>query len=579
MLSDPQHNEAGNLRVLLAPSRDTGGGAAPSKGAKLTPETLISYLENGEIEAFNAARTSSRGRLDLSGIQSLAGKNLTGANLSRVVLVNANLANTILDFATCVDADLSGAIMDGVSAREADLTKARMLRTSCRKGKFAANFENAVMVETNLAGASLDAARFTHANMERSILFQCRGKGIVFEKANLIEANATLSMFDETTSFKGAYIRDLKHSGFACKASLLTEAISDQDPPPGTFKVSAPEVYESRLINGIIGTDRDKYEQAMGALESLIGLSSVKRAVYQLLDSVQMEQQELLLGLPEVKINQHYAFTGAPGTGKTTVARLFGQLLHSLGYLEKGHVVEVSRKDLVGEFKGHTAPLTYKKVVEAFGGILFIDEAYSLFQDDKDNFGKESMETLLKAMEDHSGQFVVILAGYTDRMKQFIDTNPGLESRVSDTIEFPSYASGELSEIYDKMLSSAQRVCDGRFLAYSNLLFAMESAKNLPSFGNGRFVRNVFTDTILNQRSRNAEQLRSGGKVKKEAARLVLAEDIPFEPYTGRSPSEINIGALRWIAQDGTEYTWKDLRQNMKPFPVLSPDCLKELMK
>lgn len=239
-------------------------------------------------------------------------------------------------------------------------------------------------------------------------------------------------------------------------------------------------------------------ESALAKLEALIGLGEVKAQVKSFINRQNLNTLRQAQGLKAMKLNLHIVFSGAPGTGKTTVARILGDILHCAGLLEKGHVVEVSQPQLVGQYVGTTSPLVKARVEEALGGILFIDEAYSLL--DKNNspstIKTDAINTLLKLMEEYEGRFMVIAAGYPDEMDEFVRFNPGLHSRFRETIFFAGYTDEELSEIYKSIAEQGEYVlspgCD------EALATAIKNAPNrhVVHFGNARYVRNLFEETL-----------------------------------------------------------------------------------
>lgn len=199
-----------------------------------------------------------------------------------------------------------------------------------------------------------------------------------------------------------------------------------------------------------------RIEAVLAELDSLVGLGSVKRMVREIRAFVHVQQQRTRAGLLRQQTALHMAFTGHPGTGKTTVARLIGRLFKEMEVLPKGHLIEVERADLVGEYIGHTAQRTRDLVRRALGGVLFIDEAYSLARGGEKDFGRECIDCLVRAMEEHRDELVVILAGYPDEMNHLVDQNPGLRSRIAVWIHFPDYSPAELIEISRRMLQRWQ---------------------------------------------------------------------------------------------------------------------------
>ena len=245
---------------------------------------------------------------------------------------------------------------------------------------------------------------------------------------------------------------------------------------------------------------------AMEELDDLIGLTSVKALVRELQAFVEIQRRRAAMDLAAEPLVLHMVFKGNPGTGKTTVARILGRIFREMGILPKGHLVEVERADLVGEYIGHTAQKTREQIKNALGGVLFIDEAYSLARGGEKDFGKEAIDTLVKAMEDHKDHLLVILAGYLQEMEWFIRSNPGLRSRFPIHINFPDYTVDELLAIADQMLRVRQYrlTPQGREKLVQILQERQQSSS--ADKGNARDVRNIIEASIRRQALRLFEK-------------------------------------------------------------------------
>ena len=237
-------------------------------------------------------------------------------------------------------------------------------------------------------------------------------------------------------------------------------------------------------------------------INELVGLAPVKEYVFGLADNLQVQQRRAAAGLKTASLSMHMIFTGNPGTGKTTIARLVARYLKAIGALKGGQLVEVTRADLVGRYTGHTAPLTNSVIESALGGVLFIDEAYSLYHGEQDSFGLEAIDTLVKGMEDHRDELVVILAGYTREMETFLTANSGLASRFPNRIEFPDYTAVELLQITQVLAKNKgytlAEACTEPLLGY----YARWQESDARTAGNGRLARNTLEKAIFHQSRR-----------------------------------------------------------------------------
>jgi probable Rubsico expression protein CbbX len=242
--------------------------------------------------------------------------------------------------------------------------------------------------------------------------------------------------------------------------------------------------------------------ETLDALDrELVGLSPVKTRVREIAALLLVDRLRRAVGLEAAPPSLHMSFTGNPGTGKTTVALRMAALLRSLGYVRKGHLVAVTRDDLVGQYIGHTAPKTKEVLKKAMGGVLFIDEAYYLYRPENErDYGQEAIEILLQAMENHRGDLVVILAGYQDRMERFFQSNPGLSSRIAHHLDFPDYSDDELAAIAGLMLERMQYRVTGAAAAALREYIVLRRAQ--PHFANARSMRNALDRARLRHAQR-----------------------------------------------------------------------------
>lgn len=268
------------------------------------------------------------------------------------------------------------------------------------------------------------------------------------------------------------------------------------------------------------GTMENKYLQQ---LQNLIGLSAAKEQVEQMLGLLKLHLARKKMGLPQLAISKHMVFTGNPGTGKTTVARLLANIFKELGIVSKGHFIEVDRAGLVGDYLGQTANKTHALVTSAIGGVLFIDEAYTLTASKDDSYGQEAVDTLLKLMEDNRDDLIVIVAGYTEKMKTFIDSNPGLQSRFSQYVHFEDYSPNELVKIFVSLAKEAHMLVNMNVRDDLARLFLALYEKRNEQFGNGRLARNIFEKTLMNQ----AQRLSNVESPTREQLTVLIETDIP----------------------------------------------------
>ena len=290
----------------------------------------------------------------------------------------------------------------------------------------------------------------------------------------------------------------------------------DQDvqaPKPTTVDLKAE--YEASGVREILDElDRE-----------LIGLAPVKSRIRETAALLLVERARKSLGLSHETPTLHMSFTGNPGTGKTTVAMKMAGLLHSLGYVRKGHLVSVTRDDLVGQYIGHTAPKTKEVLKRAMGGVLFIDEAYYLYRPDNErDYGQEAIEILLQVMENNRDDLVVIMAGYADRMDRFFSANPGFRSRIAHHIDFPDYTDAELADIADTMLADQSYTFDEGGRKAMKEYIALR--RKQPHFANARSIRNALDRARLRQASR----LFQSAEGPLDAAQLSLITEADLRP-------------------------------------------------
>ena len=277
--------------------------------------------------------------------------------------------------------------------------------------------------------------------------------------------------------------------------------------------------------------ENDKLEQnvmlnkSLINLNKLIGLKRVKEEVTSIVNITRINKLRKNKGLPYSNLTSHFVFSGNPGTGKTTVARILADIYYSLGILSEGHLIEVDRSKLVGGYIGQTAIKTMEVIEEALGGILFIDEAYSLASSNELDFGKEAIDTLLKAMEDNRDDFVVIVAGYPEQMKIFLKSNPGLESRFNIFINFEDYDQNELYEIFMSLCKKEKYILGKKTECFIKDYYSKLLLNKDVNFANGRIVRNHFEKVKMNQ----ANRLSNIKNISNEDILEIIIEDIDLK--------------------------------------------------
>jgi hypothetical protein len=322
------------------------------------------------------------------------------------------------------------------------------------------------------------------------------------------------------------------------------------------FELSSPSLPESLKPRTVVqlepATPQQVLDDALAELDGLIGLGSIKEEVRGLINFLKMEKAREQFGLPQTQIALHSVFTGNPGTGKTTVARLLGRLFGAMGILPRGHLIETDRSGLVAEYAGQTAPKAHKKIDEALDGVLFIDEAYSLVAERGDDpYGAEALQVLLKRMEDNRDRLVVVLAGYPQPMDRLLKSNPGLSSRFSRHFRFPDYTAGELGHIFQSLC--VKNRYELPVLTRVKLLLGFEYllARRDEHFGNGRLARNIFEQAI----GRLANRITGIVPLTRELLVILEAGDIVMEEV----PASV----------------WQDLSSDQRCFQGFCPSCKK----
>lgn len=299
---------------------------------------------------------------------------------------------------------------------------------------------------------------------------------------------------------------------------IFKEALDSHSPPPAAggrnWQLPTSDSFPSDDVNPtkrkLIKSsksapgkvDEAALQEALYAVNGLIGLNSAKRSIQRLANFARIESERRRLKLPQSEVTSHSVFTGSPGTGKTSLARLLGKILHALGLLQRGHTVEVDKSGLVAEYLGQTPMKVEAAFDRADGGVLFVDEAYSLTHDNEDLYGKEAVDMILKLMEDRRDRVVVVVAGYQKEMRQFIQSNPGLRSRFNRTIRFDDFDAAELLSIQKQMVRRMGFEASDGFNLRSELMWQRLYEDNLTTDANGRMVRSALEVMLENQAGR-----------------------------------------------------------------------------
>ncbi|MBM7563381.1 AAA family ATPase [Paenibacillus sacheonensis] len=298
---------------------------------------------------------------------------------------------------------------------------------------------------------------------------------------------------------------------------------------PYAIASSSPPQLEAEMVQAARPlTPGDPFHDIQRDLDPMVGLENVKQLVYEIFALLQISRMRSDAGLSGGSHVYHMIFTGNPGTGKTTIARIVAKLFQKMGVLTKGHMIEVERADLVGEYIGHTAQKTRDLVRKALGGVLFVDEAYSLARGGEKDFGKEAIDTLVKAMEDYRNQFVLILAGYPLEIEHFLMTNPGLPSRFPIQIEFPDYSVDQLIQIAELMAKERDYTLMPQSIFKLRQHLMQEKTMSMFAFSNARYVRNIIEKAFRHQAVRLMSQYPAGSPGKQELM-SVRPEDLKWE--------------------------------------------------
>ena len=333
-------------------------------------------------------------------------------------------------------------------------------------------------------------------------MFRMRAKKNQFELSPTLEAGlnkimARATKHKDNQFGNGRYVRNLFEAAVERQAIRLSKEKNLTKEQLLTLTLEDVDEKLQSLDNEVVTV-----EQALKELDELIGMKNVKEEVHKIAEFVKIAKEREDAGMKNATLSYHCVFTGNPGTGKTTVARILAKIYKALGVIDKGHLVETDRSGLVAEYVGQTAVKANKLIDEALGGILFIDEAYTLVQGGANDYGNEAIATLLKRMEDDRDRLIVIVAGYPEEMNKFIDANPGLQSRFTRYIYFPDYTNAELADMFRLYARKSHYVLSEEFDSHLVGAMAFLTKDRDKNFGNGRFARNLFEKAIEKQANR-----------------------------------------------------------------------------
>lgn len=421
------------------------------------------YSEIGE----NQKRTSTRDVIQMEMLQFAV--SIVGSD-GKIIQSEIDFLNEYLQLNVVLNADIIRTLLKDRNIEEGEMSSSVSLGIAIFK-----NADSRLREKRYLQDGTDNIGDFLYS------VYEILGKEIMVADSKITEKEVVIY-----TKYMNVFRETLKNDEY-----LYINAIDSKKKEE--VKVKTNEVNET-------------VDELITKLNSLIGLDSVKQDVESLINLIQIRRIREKRGVPQPPISLHLVFSGNPGTGKTTVARLISKIYYKIGVLSKGQFVEIDRLGLVGGYVGQTAIKVKEVVDSAIGGVLFIDEAYSLTSNkDNNDYGKEAIDTLLKLMEDNRDDLIVIVAGYTNLMEEFLESNPGLKSRFNKYIYFEDYNPKELFEIYQKMCNDSKFTIDDEAKSFVKDFFKNRYENRTENFANARDVRNFFEKTIANQANRLAK--------------------------------------------------------------------------